>query len=251
MSTCPTCLRVRDLVRDVPHNGGLKRLLAGVTFDLQEGQRLAVVGPSGSGKTTLLRQLCALDSPTSGSLVLDDRPYDDWSPMELRRLVAWTPQTPTVFPGDGWTNLLLPAQLAGADPAPVRERLTPLLPLLGLTEELVAQPAATLSIGQQQRLCLARALSLEPRVLLLDEPTASLDPSTAEHLLAALGEHLARRGQSLVLVTHQLPYARLLADRVLLLVDGRQVCVQPTEEFFHAPATSEAAEYVAAMRSES
>jgi len=231
--------------REVSRDGANVPLLSDLDLFLPRGEVLAVLGPSGSGKTTLLRLLCALDEPSAGLLRCQGRDYGEWSPVELRRTVALVPQVPTVFDGDGWTNLWLPADLAGWAREETTRRLSALLPLLGLDEALLAQPAATLSVGQQQRLCLARALGMAPSVLLLDEPTASLDPTTAGHLLGALADHLRATGGAAVLVTHQMDHARALADRVMLLIDGRVVCQQPTAAFFDRPENEAAARFVA------
>ncbi|MBI5832548.1 MAG: amino acid ABC transporter ATP-binding protein [Armatimonadetes bacterium] len=239
-----------DVGRSVSQGEHDVPLLRGVDLFLGAGEVIAVVGPSGSGKTTLLRLLCALDEPTAGMLRCRGREYADWSPTELRRAVALVPQVPTVFGGNGWDNLWLPADLAGEPREATTRRLEPLLPLLGLDAGLLEQAASTLSVGQQQRLCLARAMGMAPAVLLLDEPTASLDPSTAGQLLSALAGHLRATGQAAVLVTHQMDHARALADRVMLLIAGQVVCCQPTAEFFTAPADEQAARFVAGTAGE-
>lgn len=208
-------------------------VLEEVTFSLWPGEITVIVGPSGSGKSTLLRSLnrlneCFPECETKGSvrLRLDGGSgdiYQSFLPLpELRRRVGMVFQNPVVLPFSIWKNLAMPLQVTlGLTGAALRERAEKALQdvsLWGEVKDRLNDRAATLSGGQQQRLCLARILALEPRILLLDEPTASLDFRAAakiEELLLELKDHY-----TILAVSHSLGETRRLADRVLVLREG-------------------------------
>jgi len=211
-----------------------KTVLNDVTFSLRPGEITVIVGPSGSGKTTLLRSLnrlneCFPDCRTEGAVRLrvDGRSgdiYDNFLPLpELRRLVGMVFQTPAVLPFSIWKNLAMPLQVTlGLTGAALSERAEQALQDVSLWDEVkdrLDDAAATLSGGQQQRLCLARVLALEPRILLLDEPTASLDFRAAARIEELLLELKDR--YTILAVSHSLSETRCLADRVLVLREGR------------------------------
>ncbi len=173
----------------------------------------ALLGPSGSGKSTLLRLLNRLAEPDAGSVRFHGTDVRELDPLELRRRVGLVPQLPAPVPGSVADNIRFGPRLEGreVDPeGPVR--------LAGLDPSFLERDASRLSVGEQQRVMLARALALEPEVLLLDEPTASLDPSATAAVEEAL-RHL--RDVSLVLVTHNRDQAGRLTERTIRLRDGR------------------------------
>lgn len=210
-----------------------KTVLRDVTLSLWPGEITVIVGPSGSGKTTLLRSLnrlneCFPDCRTEGTvrLRLDGRQgniYTDFLPLpELRRRVGMVFQTPAVLPFSIWKNLTMPLGVTlGLTGTALTERAEKALQEVALWEEVkdrLNDAASTLSGGQQQRLCLARVLALEPGVLLLDEPTASLDFRAAgkiEELLLTMKDHY-----TILAVSHSLSETRRLADRVCVLREG-------------------------------
>ncbi len=213
-----------------------KTVLEEISLSLWPGEITVIVGPSGSGKTTLLRSLnrlneCFPDCHTEGSvrLWLDGRSgdiYDNFLPLpELRRRVGMVFQTPAVLPFSIWKNLAMPLQVTlGLTGAALSERAEKALQDVSLWDEVkdrLDDAATTLSGGQQQRLCLARVLALEPRVLLLDEPTASLDFRAAARIEELLLELKDR--YTILAVSHSLSETRRLADRVLVLREGRIV----------------------------
>jgi putative ABC transport system ATP-binding protein len=173
----------------------------------------ALLGPSGSGKSTLLRLLNRLADPDTGSVRFHGTDVRELDPLELRRRVGLVPQLPAPVPGSVADNVCFGPLLYGeeVDPeVPVR--------LAGLDPSFLERDASRLSVGEQQRVMLARALALEPEVLLLDEPTASLDPTAT----AAVEDALRRlQDVSLVLVTHNRDQAARLTDRTIRLRDGR------------------------------
>jgi putative ABC transport system ATP-binding protein len=189
-------------------------VLRGVDAEIGRGAT-AVVGPSGSGKSTLLRLLNRLADPVEGSVRLDGRDVRDLDPLELRRRAVLVPQVPAPLPGSVAENVLYGPALCGRD-----ADVTRCLELAGLDASYADRDATRLSVGEQQRLMLARALALDPEALLLDEPTASLDEAAragVERTLVDLGERL---GVALVLVTHDRAQAERIASRTIELRDG-------------------------------
>jgi putative ABC transport system ATP-binding protein len=182
-----------------------------VTLSIPAGST-ALLGPSGSGKSTLLRLLNRLADPDEGAVRLHDTDVRELDPLELRRRVGLVPQLPAPVPGTVADNVCFGPRLHGEEVDP-----GPAVRLAGLDESFLDRDASRLSVGEQQRVMLARALALEPEVLLLDEPTASLDTEATAAVEEAL-ETLP--GISLVLVTHDPAQAKRLADRTVRLSHG-------------------------------
>lgn len=172
-----------------------------------------LAGPSGAGKSTLLRLLNRLDDPTAGEVRWRGRPLTEWAPTELRRQVAMVFQRAPLFPGTVLDNLRV--ALAEVD----SQRAAHVLEHVGLSAEMLDQPADTLSGGEAQRMCVARALLTDPSVLLADEPTAALD-SSARTRVEDLGRTLADSGVAVIWVSHDTNQLRRLADHVIVLADG-------------------------------
>jgi ABC-type sulfate/molybdate transport systems ATPase subunit len=190
-------------------------VLRDLDLDLGEGAT-AVLGPSGSGKSTLLRLLDRLADPDSGVVRFRGEDVRSLDPLALRRRAALVPQLPAPLPGTVAENVRYGPGLVGreADPAP-------LLEMAGLDGGFAERDAARLSVGEQQRVMLARALALEPEVLLLDEPTAALDEQAKEGVERTLADLRGTARLSLVVVTHEAAQAQRLADRVVRLAEGR------------------------------
>jgi putative ABC transport system ATP-binding protein len=189
-------------------------VLDGVTARFPAGTVTAVVGPSGAGKTSLLRCLNRLEEPDGGQVLLNGRPIGQLPPTELRRRVGLVGQVPVPFPGDVRANLAW-----GLD-HPTDEDLAETLDAVGLPAALWNRDARELSVGQAQRMCLARTLIRRPSCLLLDEPTAALDPASTE-AVERLVMRLAADGMTVVIVTHDYSQTSRIAARSLRLVDGR------------------------------
>jgi tungstate transport system ATP-binding protein len=216
-------VEVRALGLDL---GGV-RALQQIHLSLQRGERLALVGANGSGKSTLLRVLHGLLMPTTGQVLRDGA---------ARQALLF--QRPWMLRTHVLNNLLLGLWLAGVRGAQARERAHHALAQVGLTE-LAHRPARTLSGGQQQRLALARALALQPDVLLLDEPTASLDPHAkreVEELMERFALQPGAGGQpvAMVFASHNLGQVKRLASRVVYLEGGRLLADLPVRDFFDA-----------------
>jgi putative ABC transport system ATP-binding protein len=201
----------------VDYARGGKPVLRGLSAGLREGAT-CVAGPSGSGKSTLLRLLNRLADPHSGRVLYRGDDVRDRDVLELRREVCLVPQLPALLDGTVEDNIRFASGCAHREPDP-----TKLLELAGLDRSFAERNAAKLSVGEQQRAMLARALAVEPRVLLLDEPTSALDEAARDAIEATLRELRARLDISLVLVTHDLQQARRMADWVVRVDQGRVV----------------------------
>ncbi|MDN5344819.1 MAG: UDP-glucose/iron transport system ATP-binding protein [Clostridia bacterium] len=210
-------------------------ILNRVTTSFPRGQITAVLGPSGAGKSSLLRLLNRLEDPASGQITLDGEDLKSLNIFTLRRRVGMVWQLPTLFPGTVVENITYGPRLRGITPARARSKAEELILMVGLEAGLLDRPADTLSIGQQQRVSLARTLANEPEVLLLDEPTSALDPGAAANILHLMVDLKSRLGLTLIFITHILEQARQVADQVLLLHHGEAIEAAPAGEFFNAP----------------
>ncbi|MCB2228090.1 MAG: ATP-binding cassette domain-containing protein [Desulfarculaceae bacterium] len=195
-------------------------VLSGVSLSLEAGDLAWLSGPSGGGKSSLLRLINRLAEPKSGELFLAGKPLASYDPPALRRKAALLPQTPVMFEGSVGDNLLAPFAFKAAHglPRPSGDRLLRLLEGLGLAGVGLEAAAAGLSLGQKQRVALARMLLLEPAALLLDEPVSALDPESRELVEQAAVEQAAL-GRAVLLVSHQPPQA-MGALRHLVLREG-------------------------------
>jgi ABC-type multidrug transport system ATPase subunit len=207
---------------------GDRQVLDGLTASLPEGAS-CFAGPSGSGKSTVLRLLNRLADADEGIVRYRGADVRDPDPLELRREVCLVPQLPALLEGTVEENIRFAAGLGGFEPD-----VSNLLELAGLDSTFAERDAARLSVGEQQRAMLARALSLEPRVLLLDEPTSALDETARDAVEATLLDLRARLDISTVLVTHDLAQARRMADWVVRIEAGRAVGEGPVKELLPA-----------------
>ncbi len=218
---------------------GGRRLIEHVDLDLSAESRTVVMGPNGAGKSLLLRLLHGLIPPTAGRVVW----AEDLSARELRRRQAMVFQRPVLLRRSVATNVAYALGVHGVPRAQRVERTRAALAAARL-EHLAERPARVLSGGEQQRLAVARALSMRPEILFLDEPTANLDPASTlaiEELIG--GAHHA--GTKIIFITHDLGQARRLADDVIFLNAGRVCEHSPAERFFSAPRSKAAEAYLA------
>jgi tungstate transport system ATP-binding protein len=212
-------------------------ILEQISLSLKAGQPTVLVGPNGAGKTTLLRLCMGLIRPSSGHIAFGGRCN---APADRRAIVF---QRPVMLRRSAVGNLRYALAAAGVPRAVQRDRADALLTLVGLADR-AERPARKLSGGEQQRLALARALAKDPQVLLLDEPTASLDPA-ATKAVEDLIRDIAGRGIKIVMATHDLGEARRLAGEIVLMHRGRVVETSDTATFFGAPKTEAGARFVA------
>jgi UDP-glucose/iron transport system ATP-binding protein len=206
---------------------GRVEILKGVNVGFPEGEITCVVGPSGAGKSTLLRAVNRLIEPAAGEVYLDGSPTSGMDPLLLRRRVGMVFQLPALFGVTVEDAILYGARLAEKDADAVR-----LLEMVGLDPLLGRKDPQTLSVGQQQRVSIARALALEPEVLLTDEPTSALDEASRRRIEDLIRELNTRLELTIVLVSHALDQVERVADRVVLLVAGRSEGEWSKEEFF-------------------
>jgi tungstate transport system ATP-binding protein len=212
-------------------------------LSIYRGEILALVGPSGAGKSTLLRLLNFLEPPTQGRIEFSERTFtsDEDMPLEIRRKVTTVFQSPMLLKRSVWANVIYGLQLRGSNDHKSRTRQA--LELVGLAR-LAQQPARTLSGGEAQRVALARAMVLQPEVLLLDEPTANLDPYNVNLIEQIVRQTNHENGITIVLVTHNVFQARRLAGRVALMLEGGIVEISPVDEFFDRPRDSRTRAFV-------
>jgi putative ABC transport system ATP-binding protein len=232
-------LEIRDLVKHYPAVGGQPvRAVDGVSLRVEKGEMIALYGPSGSGKSTLLLMIAMLLAPTSGAVLIDGREVSELSARQAARFrlseLGFIRQGFDLLPGVSTIDnaaLKLFKTMRSRD---ARRQVTPLLMRLGLGERL-RHRAETLSMGERQRVMIARALSTGPRVLLADEPTGSLDSQRGGEVLRLLRELVDERGVAGVLVSHD-PSAADHADRAFILHDGR-LCDYESNRAFATPVS--------------
>ena len=234
-------------LRGVSQERGGAVILQDLTVDVPHTAITAVVGPSGAGKTSMLRLLNRLDDPSAGEVRFEGRPITEYPVHALRRRVGFVFQRPAMFPGTVADNLRVAVELGGgtaeADPLPVDR----VLAAVELSADYADREAARLSGGEQQRVSLARAIMTRPAVLLLDEPTAALDPEVAERLLATIARVARAYEVSVVMVTHRLREARDVSTWTVMLEAGRLVEAGPTAQLFSSAGTARARAYLATV----
>ena len=218
---------------------GGAEILKGVDAAVPEGEITCVVGPSGAGKSTLLRAVNRLIEPTAGEVYLDGFPTSEMDPLVLRRRVGMVFQIPALFGASVEDAILYGARLAGKDADAGR-----LLEMVGLDVSLGGREPQSLSVGQQQRVSIARALALEPQVLLMDEPTSALDEATRRRIEDLIRELNARLDLTIVLVSHALDQVERVADRVVLLAAGRSEGEWSKQKFFSGEGGEQAKRFI-------
>ena len=220
-------------LRNVRQLKGGQTVLDGVNLEIETGKITALVGPSGAGKTSLLRLLNRLDEPTGGEIFYRSRPITEFPVQKLRRQIGFVFQTPVMFPGTIADNLRAALEFGGKIAADADELIAETLRLAEIEATLFGRDGAQLSVGQKQRVSIARALMSAPEVLLLDEPTSALDPEIADKLMATV-RHLNReKNITVVMVTHRLAEARKVCDATVLMEAGRIIEAGATDFIFN------------------
>ncbi len=205
-------------------------ILSDISFEVYHGEILCILGPSGAGKSTLLRLLNGLDDPDRGRILFKEKPIDELDVFELRRRVGMVFQRPALLPGTVRENLTYP--LRTAKHATGFASSNELMKIVGLPEYLLARNSDALSVGQQQRAMIARALVTKPEVMLMDEPTSALDPSASKRILRLARQLQQDYGLTVIFVTHAIQNAKEIADRVLFLMNGRLQAMDDADRFF-------------------
>jgi len=236
-------------VRDLRKSYGDREILKGISFDLMAGETLVLIGPSGSGKTTVLRCLNHLEAPSGGEITLAGNTVGGsyvgeaarWEPMSetklalQRRKFGFVFQRFNLFPHlTALQNVAIgPRKVLGLSKAAAEARAAEQLARVSLADHMDKLPSQ-LSGGQQQRVAIARALAMEPRLILFDEPTSALDPELVHEVLDVM-DALAREGMTMIVVTHEMSFARQVADRLIFMANGYIVEEGPPDDIFSAP----------------
>jgi glutamate transport system ATP-binding protein len=221
-------------------------VLKDINQTIHVGEVVVVIGPSGSGKSTLCRAINRLETIQRGSITLDGKPL----PEEGKELAALRAEVGMVFQSFNLfahktilENVTLgPIKVRGMKKADAEKRATELLERVGVGHQAAKYPAQ-LSGGQQQRVAIARALAMDPKVMLFDEPTSALDPEMIKEVLDVMVD-LAERGMTMVVVTHEMGFARTAADRVLFMSDGAIIEESDPESFFTNPQSDRAKDFL-------
>ena len=246
MATAETIVHITGLRKRY----GANEVLKGIDLDVKRGEVIAIIGKSGSGKSTLLRCVNGLETFDEGALNVDGQPlkHGDAKAMRaLRQHVGMIFQSFNLFPhlSVGRNVMLAPTLVKKAPGAETVEQARELLARVGLADKFDAQPDQ-LSGGQQQRVAIARALAMQPAVLLCDEITSALDPELVGEVLRVV-ESLADEGMTLLMVTHEMSFARKVSDRVVFMHAGRIHEIGPPDALFGAPQTAELKQFLSAL----
>ncbi len=233
-------------MRGVQKHFGALHVLQDIELDVAPGEVVVVIGPSGSGKSTLCRTINRLETIDDGTIEIEGQPL----PQEGRALAQLRADVGMVFQSFNLfahktvlENVTLgPIKVRGVSKADAEKRGLELLERVGVASQAKKLPAQ-LSGGQQQRVAIARSLAMEPKVMLFDEPTSALDPEMIKEVLDTMVE-LAKGGMTMVVVTHEMGFARTAADRVLFMADGRIVEQNTPEEFFTNPQSDRARDFL-------
>ena len=229
---------------------GPHEVLKGIDLDVQPGEVITIIGKSGSGKSTLLRCVNGLETFDHGSLLVEGQPLQHGNAPALRALrqrVGMIFQSFNLFPhlSAGRNVMLAPGLVKKLPAAELEARARQLLQRVGLADKFDHLPSQ-LSGGQQQRVAIARALAMDPHILLCDEITSALDPELVGEVLQVV-EGLARDGMTLMMVTHEMGFARKVSDRVIFMHQGKVHEMSPPEQLFGEPATPELRQFLSAL----
>ncbi len=227
-------------------NFGEKQVLKDVSFSVSDGEIFTFIGPSGSGKTTILRLIDMLERPKSGKILIDGTnvtKIHDREKIRVRRRMSMVFQKPSPLRGTVYSNVALGLQFRKVSADEISRRVSESLEMVGLGgyEE---RKALTLSGGEMQRVAIARAITTKPEVLLLDEPTANLDPGSTETIESMIGGLRDRLGITVILSTHDMVQGQRLADRIAVVIDGRIGQIGTSKEIFYKPMTHAVARMV-------
>ena len=236
-------------IRDVRKSFDGQTVLDGISLDVAKGDVVAILGPSGSGKTTFLRCLNYLETADSGSLVFDGEAFDLHAAgkkdiARLRRKTAFVFQNYNLFLNK---NVLQNVTLgltsgAGMDRKKAEAVAMNMLEKVGMADKLKSYPSQ-LSGGQQQRVAIARAMATNPEIIYFDEPTSALDPELIGEVLAVM-RRLAEDGMTMLVVTHEMDFARNVSNKVMFMEGGKVVETAPSTQFFEQPAEARAREFI-------
>lgn len=232
-------------IKDLKKDFGKVTVLKGVNLSVDEGEVVVIIGPSGSGKSTILRCINYLEEPTGGEIIVDGISLTSETNVDLvRKEVGMVFQRFHLFPHmTALENIMLaPMKVRNISRAQAEEEARQLLQKVGLSEKADAYPEK-LSGGQQQRVAIARALAMKPKIMLFDEPTSALDPEMVKEVLMVMKD-LAAEGMTMVVVTHEMGFARDVATRVAFVDGGKILEIATPEELFSNPKEQRTKEFL-------
>ena len=232
------------VVKNLRKSFGKNKVLNGINFKLVEGERVVILGPSGSGKSTFLRCINWMEEPTAGEIYFDGELVTEKNIRKIRKNIGMVFQHFNLFPNmTVMENLTLaPVKLKILKRDVAEKRARDLLKHIGLLDKAGSFPAS-LSGGQKQRVAIIRAMMLNPEVLLFDEPTSALDPESIGDVLSLIRE-LAARGMTIMIVTHEMSFAKEIATRIVFIDKGRIIEEGAPKEFFAHPKTPRVQEFL-------
>jgi tungstate transport system ATP-binding protein len=230
-------------IRNLTRIYGEKKVLDIEELNLEEGRITGIIGPSGAGKSTLLYILNGLEKATSGKIVFDGKELKAEPDIETRRQMSMVFQKPTVFNTTVYENMAYGLKLRGINKVETREKVLELAKLIGLEDKLT-QKALTLSGGEAQRLSLARAVIHKPKVLLLDEPTANLDPANVAMIEKLILHAKTEYGTSIVVITHNMFQARRISEKLVFLLNGSIVESGEAHDVFTNPKDNRTLDFI-------
>jgi tungstate transport system ATP-binding protein len=224
---------------------GQQYILKGVNLKVEAGEVFALIGPTGAGKTTLLRLLDLLETPSSGSILFDgvDVTQTNSHRLEVRRRMSFVQQKPVVFDMSVFDNVACGLKWRNERRETIKQRVGDVLGLVGLAD-YKNRNATTLSGGEAQRVAIARALVIKPEVLLLDEPTANLDPTSTASIEEVLAYIIAEQKTTVVMATHDMSQGQHLANKIGVLMNGELLQAGSPDAIFSSPRSKEVAEFV-------
>lgn len=224
-------------VKNLKKSFGKNEVLKGIDYNIEKGQVIVVIGPSGSGKSTFLRCLNLLEEPTEGEIIFEGNNITDKKTdiNKLREKMGMVFQQFNLFSHKNVIDnvTIAPIKVKGMSKEDAKTKALELLDMVGLKEKAESYPSS-LSGGQKQRIAIARALAMEPDVMLFDEPTSALDPEMVGEVLAVMKE-LARKGMTMVVVTHEMGFAKEVGDRILFIDQGVILEEGTPDEIFNHP----------------
>lgn len=243
----------------VSKNWGDNHVLRELDFSVNKGDKISIIGPSGSGKTTILRVLMTLEFPTSGRVLVEGdelwntdgarkRPRETKQLRDIRSRIGMVFQQFNLFPHmTALENVMeAPVHVLGKNKAEARKEAEELLGMVGLSEHMTKKPPQ-LSGGQQQRVAIARALATKPDILLFDEPTSALDPELVGEVLKVIRDLANDSSMTMLMVTHEMSFAREISDRVVMFDGGVVVEAAPPAQFFDSPQNERTKKFLGAV----
>ena len=224
---------------------GEREVLENINAEVDRSEVFALIGPTGAGKTTLLRLIDLLETPTSGKLYFDGVDVTEYGKvrLEARRRMAFVLQKPVVFNASIYDNIAYGLRWRGKKKSDIKEKVNNILEIVGLSTDK-SRNARTLSGGEVQRVAIARAIAIEPEVLLLDEPTANLDPISISEIEELISRVMLEYDTTIIMATHDMAQGQRLAKRIGVLIDGKILQTGEPREVFNSPQNREIAEFV-------